>query len=111
MVRAPRNTIRRQAGGRFRRKDLRPPCDVLLERIVLQIDRVLAPVQAAPLAKNRINMTRIESRPSRQSMWEYVFFIDIDGHAKDRKLAKALAELEKEAAFLKRLGSYPKAVL
>ena len=65
----------------------------------------------APLAKNRINMTRIESRPSRQSMWEYVFFIDIDGHAKDRKLAKALAELEKEAAFLKRLGSYPKAVL
>jgi chorismate mutase/prephenate dehydratase len=65
----------------------------------------------APLAKNRINMTRIESRPSRQSMWEYVFFIDIDGHANDRKLAKALAELEKEAAFLKRLGSYPKAVL
>jgi chorismate mutase/prephenate dehydratase len=65
----------------------------------------------APLAKNRINMTRIESRPSRQSMWEYVFFIDIDGHAKDRKLAKALAELEKEAAFLKRLGSYPRAVL
>jgi chorismate mutase/prephenate dehydratase len=65
----------------------------------------------APLARNRLNMTRIESRPSRQSMWEYVFFIDIDGHAKERKLAKALAELEKEAAFLKRLGSYPKAVL
>jgi len=65
----------------------------------------------APLARNRINMTRIESRPSHQSMWEYVFFIDIDGHAKERKVAKALAELEKEAAFLKRLGSYPKAVL
>ena len=65
----------------------------------------------APLAKNRINMTRIESRPSHQSMWEYVFFVDIDGHMQDRKVAKALAELEKEAAFLKRLGSYPKAVL
>ena len=64
-----------------------------------------------PLAKNGINMTRIESRPSHQSMWEYVFFIDVDGHVKDRKVAKALAELEKEAAFLKRLGSYPKAVL
>jgi chorismate mutase/prephenate dehydratase len=64
-----------------------------------------------PLAKNGINMTRIESRPSHQSMWEYVFFIDVDGHVQDRKLAKALAELEKEAAFLKRLGSYPKAVL
>ena len=44
-------------------------------------------------------------------MWEYVFFIDVDGHVKDRKVAKALAELGKEAAFLKRLGSYPKAVL
>jgi len=65
----------------------------------------------APLAKNKINMTRIESRPSRQSMWEYVFFVDIDGHMKDRKVVKTLAELEKEAAFLKRLGSYPKAVL
>ncbi len=65
----------------------------------------------APLAKNRINMTRIESRPSHESMWEYVFFIDIDGHAKERKVAKALALLEKEAAFLKLLGSYPKAVL
>jgi len=65
----------------------------------------------APLAKNKINMTRIESRPSRDKQWEYVFFVDIDGHAQDRKVAKALSELEKEAAFLKRLGSYPQAVL
>ncbi|MCR4301009.1 MAG: prephenate dehydratase, partial [Sulfuricaulis sp.] len=65
----------------------------------------------APLAKNKINMTRIESRPARETLWDYVFFIDVDGHWKDRKVAKALAELEKEAAFLKRLGSYPKAVL
>lgn len=65
----------------------------------------------APLARNQINMTRIESRPSRQTVWEYVFFIDVDGHVQDKKLRKALAELEREAAFLKWLGSYPKAVL
>jgi chorismate mutase/prephenate dehydratase len=65
----------------------------------------------APLARHGINMTRIESRPSRRSRWEYVFFVDIDGHAKDRKLAKALARLEREAAFVRMLGSYPKAVV
>jgi len=64
-----------------------------------------------PLAKHGINMTRIESRPSRQSMWEYVFFVDIEGHAKDKKLRKVLSELESEAAFYKCLGSYPKAIL
>jgi chorismate mutase / prephenate dehydratase len=64
-----------------------------------------------PLAKNEINMTRIESRPSCRGMWEYVFFIDIDGHIKEEKVAKTVAELEKEAALVKHLGSYPKAVL
>ncbi len=64
----------------------------------------------APLARRGINMTRIESRPSRASRWEYVFFIDLDGHAKDRKLKLALADLEKEAAFMKWLGSYPRAI-
>lgn len=64
----------------------------------------------APLARQRINMTRIESRPSRRSKWEYVFFIDIEGHARDRKVSKALEALEREAAFYKCLGSYPKAV-
>jgi chorismate mutase/prephenate dehydratase len=65
----------------------------------------------APLAQHGINMTRIESRPSRQTVWEYVFFIDIDGHIRDEKVQQALAELEKEAAFVKCLGSYPRAVL
>ncbi len=65
----------------------------------------------APLAKHRINMTRIESRPSRQSVWEYVFFIDFEGHIKERKVRKVLGELEGESSFLKWLGSYPKAVL
>jgi chorismate mutase/prephenate dehydratase len=64
-----------------------------------------------PLARHRINMTRIESRPSRRGIWEYVFFVDIDGHVNDPRVRKAIAELEKEAAFLKWLGSYPKAVL
>jgi len=64
-----------------------------------------------PLARHGINMTRIESRPSRRSNWEYVFFIDIEGHARDRKVARVLAVLEREAAFYKCLGSYPKAVL
>jgi chorismate mutase/prephenate dehydratase len=65
----------------------------------------------APLARHGINMTRIESRPSRQTVWEYVFFVDIEGHIEDKKLRQALAELEQEAAFLRCLGSYPKAVL
>jgi chorismate mutase/prephenate dehydratase len=56
-------------------------------------------------------MSRIESRPSRMTMWDYVFFIDIEGHKDDAQVAVALAELEKEAAMLKILGSYPKAVL
>jgi len=65
----------------------------------------------APLARNKINMTRIESRPSRRGLWEYVFFVDIDGHASDKRVAKALAELQKGTTVIKWLGSYPKAVL
>lgn len=63
----------------------------------------------APLARHGINMTRIESRPSRRSIWEYVFFVDIEGHQRDPKVARVLALLEREAAFYKCLGSYPKA--
>lgn len=65
----------------------------------------------APLARHRVNMTRIESRPSRQSLWEYVFFVDVEGHVRDRKVAKVVAELKQEAALFRHLGSYPKAVL
>ena len=64
-----------------------------------------------PLAKNKISMSRIESRPSKMTMWDYVFFIDIEGHKDDPQVANALSELEKEAAMLKILGSYPKAVM
>jgi chorismate mutase / prephenate dehydratase len=64
-----------------------------------------------PLAEHRINMTRIESRPSHKRKWDYVFFIDVEGHVSDAPLAKALASLEKRASLFKVLGSYPRAVL
>ena len=64
-----------------------------------------------PLVKNQISMTRIESRPSRRGMWDYVFFIDIEGHRDTTNVAQAIADLEKAASFVKVLGSYPKAVL
>lgn len=64
----------------------------------------------APFARHGINMTRIESRPSRRGRWEYVFFIDIEGHLQDAKVKRAFAALEREASFVKWLGSYPKAV-
>ena len=64
-----------------------------------------------PFADNGISMSRIESRPSRMTNWEYVFFIDINGHVEDEKVAQCLAALQKEASMLKVLGSYPRAVL
>ncbi len=64
-----------------------------------------------PLARNNISMTRIESRPSRRGMWDYVFFVDIDGHAEEPGVAAALKELAEEASLLTVLGSYPKSVL
>ena len=64
-----------------------------------------------PLARHGINMTRIESRPSRRRKWDYVFFIDVEGHAEDERLRKALAALKKRASLFRVLGSYPRAVL
>jgi chorismate mutase/prephenate dehydratase len=62
-------------------------------------------------AKHDISMTRIESRPSRRGMWDYVFFIDIEGHILDKGIAAAVSELKQETSILKVLGSYPRAVL
>lgn len=64
-----------------------------------------------PLAESGISMSRIESRPSRKGIWEYVFFIDIDGHSQDSGVAAALKKLEDESSMFRVLGSYPKAVL
>jgi chorismate mutase/prephenate dehydratase len=63
-----------------------------------------------PFASLGINMTRIESRPSRKKNWDYVFFIDLEGHAQDAPLAAALAELEKNSSLFRIIGAYPKAV-
>jgi chorismate mutase/prephenate dehydratase len=64
-----------------------------------------------PLARHRINMNRIESRPSRQGRWDYVFFIDVDGHVTDEALSGVLGELDGQSRQVKILGSYPRAVL
>ena len=55
----------------------------------------------------RLNMSKIESRPSKRKAWEYFFFVDVDGHAEDRRVAKALQDLAKECNFVKVLGSFP----
>ena len=62
----------------------------------------------APLSNNRIDLTKVESRPSRTGLWEYIFFIDFDGHLDDQTVAKTLTEIESHAAMFKVLGSYPK---
>lgn len=64
-----------------------------------------------PFAEYGISMMHIESRPSRQGLWEYVFFIDIEGHRDDTAVSKALYALQNNVKMLKILGSYPKAVI
>ena len=61
----------------------------------------------AAFRRYKINMTKIESRPSKRKAWEYFFFIDCDGHMKDRKVAKAISLLGEYCNFVKILGSYP----
>ncbi len=62
-----------------------------------------------PLAKHGVSMSKLESRPARAGLWEYIFFVDIEGHQTDKKVAEALKELKDVAAFVKVLGSYPSA--
>ncbi len=64
-----------------------------------------------PFAEHGISLSRLESRPSRRKKWDYVFFVDIEGHAADPPVAQALAKVKKVASLLKVLGSYPRAVL
>jgi chorismate mutase/prephenate dehydratase len=64
-----------------------------------------------PFAKNKVSMTKLESRPSKTGLWEYVFFIDVEGHMTDSKVADSLKEIESKASFLKVLGSYPQSNL
>ena len=60
-----------------------------------------------PFAKNKVSMTKLESRPAKIGMWEYVFFIDLEGHLKDKKVKISLEQIESRASFIKVLGSYP----
>ncbi len=62
-----------------------------------------------PFAQRGVNMSKIESRPSKRQAWEYVFFIDIDGHQTDPRVAEAIAEVARACTSVKVLGSYPKA--
>ncbi len=61
------------------------------------------------LADRDINLTKIESRPTRQKPWEYNFYLDFEGHREDKSPREVLQSLEKTALFLKILGSYPRA--
>ncbi len=64
-----------------------------------------------PLAQHGISMTRIESRPSHAGLWDYIFFIDVEGHEDDAELSVAFEKLEENSRFFKKLGSYPQAQL
>ncbi len=73
-------------------------------------DKVGALHQAlAAFRRYKLNMTKIESRPSKRKAWEYFFFIDCDGHAQDKKVASAIQHLGDHCNFVKILGSYPNA--
>ena len=64
-----------------------------------------------PIGRHGINMTRIESRPSRRGMWEYVFFIDLEGHRDEPQMRVLLDEIRDRASLFRILGSYPQSVL
>ena len=61
----------------------------------------------APFARDRINLTKIESRPLKHKPWEYLFFLDLEGHTEEPKIQRAVKNLEKGCLFIKVLGSYP----
>jgi len=63
-----------------------------------------------PIAKHGVSMSRLESRPARTGLWEYLFFVDLVGHVTDPPVAGALSELQEKAPFIKILGSYPAAI-
>jgi chorismate mutase/prephenate dehydratase len=64
----------------------------------------------SPLAGAGISLTRIESRPARSAIWEYIFYLDLLGHCQDAAIAPVLDALAQQASFYRCLGSYPRAV-
>lgn len=63
----------------------------------------------SPFAKHKINLTKIESRPSRKKAWDYIFFVDFQGHKDDKKVALCLSKVSDQCNLIKILGSYPDA--
>jgi len=64
-----------------------------------------------PLAQHGVSMTKLESRPAKVGMWEYVFYVDIEGHEQEKHVAAAIKDIESRASYLKHLGSYPVAMV
>ena len=60
-------------------------------------------------ARNKINLTKIQSRPLRNRSWEYLFYLDFEGHVEDQNIAKVIDSLKKKSLFMKVLGSFPEA--
>ena len=60
-----------------------------------------------PFSGHGINLTKIESRPSKKKAWEYIFYVDLEGHQDNTEVKAALEELRSQCLFLKVLGSYP----
>jgi chorismate mutase/prephenate dehydratase len=93
-------------------KQAPPPSDRDITSLLFSIkrDQVGALFRALePFAKHEVNLTRIESRPTKVRAWEYVFFADFEGHAGDQNVAAAIDELRPRCDFVKVLGSYPRA--
>ena len=63
-----------------------------------------------PFSQSGVSMSRLESRPARNALWEYVFYVDVEGHRDEPAVKAALEALARNAAYLKTLGSYPVAV-
>lgn len=101
----PHNRTRFAVIGRLQTE----PSDLDQTSLVLSVPNKAGAVYnlLAPLAAHGVSMTRFESRPARMGAWEYYFYVDIEGHAQNEKVALALAELKQNAAFFKVLGSYP----
>lgn len=67
-------------------------------------------IMLEPFAKHRVNLTKIESRPVKTKAWEYLFFLDMEGHVSVAPVSDAVEELRERAQYLKILGSYPRAI-
>jgi chorismate mutase/prephenate dehydratase len=61
-----------------------------------------------PFKEEKINLTKIESRPSKTKAWQYIFFIDLEGHIQDQKVKRALEKVKEICIDFKFLGSYPR---